>query len=208
MFSRQTNLSALLIVLSVGCILLLEWFGGATYPLDLAAIRAAGPWRAQHPEATTALIAYTHVGSAAVLLPLTAAGAWWLWRRQQRARVAALLMAVLGGRIGIELLKFVVDRARPSLEAHPVAVHSQSFPSGHAGNSMVTFLALAVFVAPERWRWPAVTLAILASLAMGATRPLLGVHWPSDVLAGWLYGMAVVLLVALWLRSRSGRSEA
>lgn len=206
--ARHRNLSALLILLAVAFIFMLEWIGGATYPLDLAAIRAAGPWRAEHPQAAAALIVYTHVGSAMALLPLTAAGAWWLWRRQQRARMAALLMAALGGRLGIELLKLVVDRARPSLEVHPVVVHSQSFPSGHAGNSMVTFLALAVFVAPERWRWPAVAVAILASLVMGATRPLLGVHWPSDVLAGWIYGVAVVLLAALWLRWRDGRSEA
>jgi undecaprenyl-diphosphatase len=115
---------------------------------------------------------------------------------------------VLIGRIGIEVIKLVVDRARPSLEEHPVVVHSQSFPSGHAGNSMITFLALALFVAPERWRVPAVTVAVMAAIAMGATRPLLGVHWPSDVLAGWIYGAAVALVAWWWLRRRNARNGA
>lgn len=201
-------LPLLLIAVATVLILLLETFGGLTYPLDVAAIRASGPWRVANPGATGAIILYTHLGSAIALLTMTALGAWWLWRRRERARAAALLAAVLGGRLGIEALKLIVDRPRPSLDLHPVVVHSQSFPSGHAGNSMITFLALAVFVAPERWRVPAVVAAVAASLAMGATRPLLGVHWPSDVLAGWIYGAAVVLLAWFWLRNQGVRSGA
>jgi undecaprenyl-diphosphatase len=174
----------------------------------VAAIQASGPWREANPQATSAIILYTHLGSAIALLAMTALGALWLWQRRERARATALVAAVLGGRLGIEVMKMVVDRPRPSLEMHPVVVHAQSFPSGHAGNSMITFLALALFVAPPRWRGPAVAAALLASLAMGATRPLLGVHWPSDVLAGWIYGAAVVLLAWWWLRSRDARSAA
>jgi undecaprenyl-diphosphatase len=197
-----------LLALAIGSFLLLEWIGGITYPLDVAAIRASAPWRAEHPQAALALIFYTHLGSVYALLGMTAAGALWLWRRKERARAAALVAAVLGGRIGIEVIKLLVDRPRPGFEAHPVVVHSQSFPSGHAGNSMVTFLSLALFVAPKRWRRPAVAVAVVASLAMGTTRPLLGVHWPSDVLAGWIYGATVALVAYWWLSRRGGRSEA
>lgn len=208
MIQRIRLLPVLLLAAATALFLLLEWIGGATYPLDLAAIRVSGPWRAAHPQAAGALIAYTHLGSAYALLTMTAAGAVWLWWQRQRARAAALLMAVLGARIGVEIIKAVVDRARPSLEAHPVVVHSQSFPSGHAGNSMATFLALALFVAPERWRRPSVAVAVIAALAMGTTRPMLGVHWPSDVLAGWLLGSAAALLAWWWLRLRGERSAA
>lgn len=201
-------LPPLLLAVAIALFLGLEWIGGRTYPLDVAAISASGPWRMDHPQATNAIILYTHLGSAAVLLALTAAGALWLWRQRERARAAALLASVFGGRLGIEAIKLFVDRSRPSLAEHPVVVHSQSFPSGHAGNSMITFLALALFVAPERWRGPAVAAAVTASLAMGSTRPLLGVHWPSDVLAGWIYGAAVVLLAYWWLKDRGARSEA
>ncbi|UUR08037.1 phosphatase PAP2 family protein [Sphingomonas glaciei] len=208
MIPRIRILPALLLAAATALFLLLEWIGGATYPLDLAAIRAAGPWREAHPQAAGILILYTHLGSAYALLTMTAAGASWLWWQGQRARAAALLVAVLGARIGVEIIKAVVDRARPSLEVHPVVVHSQSFPSGHAANSMATFLALALFVAPERWRRPAVATAVTASLAMGATRPLLGVHWPSDVLAGWILGAAAALLGWWWLSRRGERSAA
>lgn len=194
-------LSVLLLSAGTAFFLLLEWIGGSTYPLDLAAIREAGPWRAANPRATGAIIFYTWLGGALALLGMTAAGASWLWWRQQRAQAAALVATVVAGRIGIEAIKYLVDRPRPGLEVHPVAVHSQSFPSGHAGNSMVTFLALALFVVPQRWRKAAVAAALVASAAMGATRPLLGVHWPSDVLAGWIYGV-MVALVGWWLFSR------
>lgn len=191
----------LLLSAAIAIFLLLEWIGGATAPLDIEAIRAAGPWRLAHPQATGLVILLTQLGGATALLALTAAGALWLWLRRERARAAALVATALAGRIGIELIKFFVDRPRPGLEAHPVVVHSQSFPSGHAGNSMVTFLALALFVAPERWRRPAVGIAVAASVAMGLTRPLLGVHWPSDVVAGWIYGL-VVVTTAWWLFTR------
>ena len=72
-----------------------------------------------------------------------------------------------------------------------------------AGNSMLTFLAIALIAVPDRWRGRAVSLAIVASLAIGATRPYLGVHWPSDVIGGWAFGIAwVVALVALSRRWR------
>ncbi|WP_300975221.1 phosphatase PAP2 family protein [Sphingomonas sp. LHG3406-1] len=191
-----------------GLLLLLGWSGGAGQAYDVAAIRAGAEWRLMHPRATGAVILYTHLGSAVALLSMTAAGAIFLWWKRERARAAALLGAVLGTRIGVELLKLLVDRSRPSLDAHPVAVFSQSFPSGHAGNGMATFLALALFVAPERWRRPAVAMALVAALAMGVTRPLLGVHWPSDVAGGWTFGATVVALAAWWLRSRGNRSAA
>ena len=206
--ARNRFLPALLLALATLAFLFLEWIGGATFPLDVAAIRASGQLRAAHPQVAGAIIFYTHLGSAYALLTVTAASALWLWWHKQRARAAALLTAVLGGRIGIEVIKLLVDRARPSLEAHPVVVHSQSFPSAHAGNSMLTFLALALFVAPERWRRLAVAVAVTASLAMGATRPLLGVHWPSDVLAGWIYGATAALLAWWWLSRRGDRSAA
>lgn len=204
------RLSLLLLLLAAvtGLFLMLGLVGGATFPLDVTAIRTAIGWRAEHPQATGWLILYTHLGSGPALLTMTAAGAGWLWWERERLRAAALVGSVLAARIGVEGLKLLVDRPRPSLDAHPVMTFSQSFPSGHAGNSMATFLALALFAAPERFRGAAVAAAVAASLAMGATRPMLGVHWPSDVLGGWIFGSAVVLLAWAWLRWQRGRSAA
>jgi undecaprenyl-diphosphatase len=206
--TRFRFLPPLLLTAAIALFLLLEWIGGMTYPLDVAAIRSAGPWRAAHPQLTELTILYTKLGYAPPLLTLAALGAGWLAWRRKWARAIGLVVAVIGARIGIEMIKLFVDRPRPSFETHPVVVHSQSFPSGHAGNSMVTFLALALFVAPERWRRLAVAVAVLASLAMGTTRPLLGVHWPSDVLAGWIFGATVALLAWWWFKHRDARSAA
>lgn len=208
MFRSRLALPALLLIIAAALFWLLEWIGGATYPLDVAAIRGGVGWRAAHPKLTDILIHYTHFGSVYALLGMTAAASLWLWLERERLRVAFLLSTVIGGRIGIELIKLFVDRPRPSFDAHPVVVHSQSFPSGHAGNSMLTFLALALFVTPDRWRPLAVTVAVAASLLMGITRPLLGVHWPSDVLAGWLYGATLSLMAWAFFRQRSEESAA
>ena len=69
-----------------------------------------------------------------------------------------------------------------------------SFPSGHAANSMITFLALALILAPARYRAAAIAAATAASVLIGSTRPLLGVHWPSDVVGGWAFGIAWVVI--------------
>lgn len=208
MFRSRLAIPALLLFVAIAIFWLLEWIGGATYPLDVAAIRGGLGWRAAHPKLTDVLILYTQLGSSFALLGMAAAGALWLWLKRERQRVAFLFATIIGGRIGIEVIKFFVDRPRPSFDAHPVVVHSQSFPSGHAGNSMLTFLSLALFVAPERWRPAAVTVAVAASLLMGITRPLLGVHWPSDILAGWLYGATLSLVAWTWFRWRSEDSGA
>lgn len=188
---------------ALAVLFLLVAFGlSLSQPVDTAAILAFQEWRLRNPQGTRLAIWLTHAGSGAWLLPLAGLAVLWLLWWKERARAAMLAVAVLATRLSIDLVKLLVDRPRPAFDAHPVAVFSQSFPSGHAGNSMATYLALALFAAPERWRPAAVTGAVLLSAAIGATRPLLGVHWPSDVFAGWLFGAAVVLLTNGEFRSR------
>lgn len=200
------TLPLLLFVAALLVFLLLALIGGAEHALDVAVIRTFQDWRTAQPQATTAVIWLTHAGGAPFLLTVAGCGAAFLLWRRQKVRAWALVLTVLGGRLGLEAVKLLVDRPRPSFDAHPVTVFSQSFPSGHAGNSMVTYVALALFVAPERWRVPAVVAGFGLALAIGATRPMLGVHWPSDVVGGWLYGLAVVALG--WTLSRRERNAA
>ena len=76
-----------------------------------------------------------------------------------------------------------------------VAVKTSSFPSGHAASSMIFYLAIAiVLTAGTRWQRAAVAGAICFSLLIGLSRVMLGVHWPSDVIGGWAFGMLWVLL--------------
>ncbi|GLR47825.1 phosphatase PAP2 family protein [Sphingomonas astaxanthinifaciens] len=185
---------------------LLALVGGAGSGFDRGVVLWWTAWRAGAPGATQALVVFTQLGGFAVLLSLVAlATGWLLWRGERRA---ALLFAatVLSGRLAVEGLKLLVGRPRPSFDAHPVTVLSNSFPSAHSANSMTTFLALALFVAPERWRREALAGAVVLSLMIGASRPMLGVHWPTDVLGGWLFGLTWVGVA--WTLSRRARSAS
>lgn len=113
----------------------------------------------------------------------------------QRRRLALAVVAItaLGALTGT-LLKLLFDRARPAIVPHLVEVGSPSFPSGHAMQSAVIYLTVATLVvraeADARVRRTVLALAIGLVLLIGASRVYLGVHWPSDVLAGWLVGAA------------------
>jgi membrane-associated phospholipid phosphatase len=175
-------------------------FGGGGLTFDQAFVRNLAEWRVAHPDSTHLVILLTALGGAAVLLPFAALVAA-VTARRNRAAAIALVATVLGGRLLIEVMKITVNRPRPTIDAHAVSVFSQSFPSGHAGNSMITYGAAALFALPERWRAPGLAAAALLSLLVGATRPILGVHWPSDVVGGWCFG-ALWLVVCWWLWER------
>jgi undecaprenyl-diphosphatase len=154
--------------------------------------------------------AVTLLGNWPALLLMTVAGALWLIA-QGRVRPAFLLMAVtLIGRMLVELQKAGVGRQRPELE-HLASIKSLSFPSGHAGNSMILLLAFAVLAVPEAHRRWAVAAALFGTFCVGITRPMLGVHWPSDVVGGWAFGAAwVLVMVALaerWPARRDGKAK-
>ena len=118
----------------------------------------------------------------------------WLWREGRGRFAAALLLVILIGRGLTEAQKYWIARARPDIEPHLVIVKTWSFPSGHATSSMIFYLVLALAIAPVGWRRIAASAAILLSLLIGLSRVMLGVHWPSDVIGGWAFGLLWVLL--------------
>ncbi len=138
---------------------------------------------------------FTALGEPITLIAAGVAIALWLLYAG-RARFALVLIAiVLVGRGLAEIQKYWVARVRPDAEPHLVVVNTLSFPSGHAANSMIFYLALALaLTAGTRWQRPAVAGAVLLSLLIGTSRVMLGVHWPSDVIGGWAFGMLWVLL--------------
>lgn len=202
MGSRALGLFALLLAALLGVAVTAGW----TQPGDarlLALVHHAGgdAWLA----AATDL---TMLGSPPVLLALLAAGAAALFVRGEPRRGAALLLVAVGGRLAIELVKDLTVRVRPPLDG--LIVHGWSFPSAHAGNATITLAALALFVARGRARRPALLAAALLACAIGCTRLWLGVHWPSDVVAGWLFGVGWLALagpIADRAMDRSGRRQ-
>ena len=137
----------------------------------------------------------TALGEPTVLIAAGAAAALWLWYAGRGRLGVVLLLIALIGRGLSEAQKYEVARARPALEPHLVVVKTQSFPSGHASSSMIFYLAMAIaLTAGTRWHRAAAAGAVMLSLLIGTSRVMLGVHWPSDVVGGWAFGMLWVLL--------------
>jgi undecaprenyl-diphosphatase len=123
--------------------------------------------------------------------------AWLLFSGKQRT-AGLVLVAVLGGVVFSSLLKIGFARVRPDLVPHSVTVSTNSFPSGHAMMSAVVYLTLGFLVA---WTQRTValkvyllSLALFLPLLVGLSRIYLGVHWPSEVLAGWAAGACWALI--------------
>jgi len=151
----------------------------------------------------------TSLGSFTVVALMTLVSVGYLLIDGKRAAAMFVVVAVTGGVALSEGMKHLFARPRPELVAHLVEVQTASFPSGHAMLSAVTYLTLGALLARiqsrNRLKAYVVSVAILLTLMVGASRIYLGVHWPTDVLAGWCAGAAWAMacwLLALWLQSR------
>ncbi|WP_158266515.1 phosphatase PAP2 family protein [Allosphingosinicella deserti] len=164
--------------------------GGPGSELDRGILIAA-----QHAELVPAARMLTTVGGWAVVIPITLLGAAWLLYRRHRRQALLLCGLLLSERALVEAFKELFDRARPDPHGHLVVVNSMAFPSGHAANAMTLGLGFALLVVPAARRTSAVLAALVFAAAIGLSRPILGVHWPSDVIGGWALGAAWTLLL-------------
>lgn len=119
-------------------------------------------------------------------------------------REAVLLTAtVMGGWLVNSLVKLAVGRPRPMIVPHLTEAGGQSFPSGHSFNSAVIYIAIALAFAamsPRRSvRWTLIISAVVLSIAIAISRVWLGVHFPTDVAAGWLGGAGWAFLASALL---------
>lgn len=191
-----------------------EVMDGQTHAFDEAILRALrNPGDLADPIGPAwlelAMRDLTSLGSFTVVALLTLVAIGYLVIHGKRAAALFVLVAIAGGVVLSEGLKHLFGRPRPDLVAHLVEVQTASFPSGHAMLSAVTFLTLGALLAGtqgrRRLKAYVISVAILLTLMTGASRVYLGVHWPTDVLAGWCAGAAWAMgcwLLATWLQSR------
>jgi undecaprenyl-diphosphatase len=151
----------------------------------------------------------TALGGVAVLVLLIAVVSIFLAMERKFRAVVLVLVASIGGLLLSTLLKHVVQRERPSVVPHLSIVMTSSFPSGHSILAAVVYLTLGVLVARTVERRSArvfcVVVAFFIAILVGLSRIFLGVHYPTDVLAGWMAGLVwsvLCLLVATWLQRR------
>jgi len=169
---------------------MLRWGGGR---LDRQIYEAL--YAGHRPALATFARILTFFGEPTVLIGAGFMVAAWLWWRGHRRLPVALLLIVLIGRGLSEVQKYWIARARPDFEPHLVVIQTSSFPSGHATSSMIFYLTLALALTRDlRWHREAAIGAVLLSLLIGTSRVMLGVHWPSDVVGGWAFGLLWVLL--------------
>ncbi len=147
-----------------------------------------------------------------MLVVLTAFVAGYLALDGKRRMALLVCGSVATGAIASGLLKYFFARPRPQLVPHADIVSTSSFPSGHSMMSALTYLVLGALLARSQERKILkayfLLLATLLTLLIGTSRVYLGVHWPSDVLAGWAAGAVWAMLS--WLAARhfdSSRAE-
>ncbi|WP_298670256.1 phosphatase PAP2 family protein [uncultured Sphingomonas sp.] len=153
----------------------------------ILALHEAGPMWLRH-----AVIDVTALGGVTVLAFVVAATTGLLLVRRLWLTAALVVAATTIGSLVVDVLKTIFSRPRPEIVDHIVAANGYSFPSGHAANSAIVYLTIAALVSQvTRGHATRLYIALIAGTlvaAIGLSRVYLGVHWPSDVLAGWSFG--------------------
>lgn len=150
------------------------------------------------------VVTLTNIGSPVVLYFVAAVTGFLLIRAGRRRGAFLVLMGVIGAGCLNIVLKLLIRRQRPDFW-YLIQETSYSFPSGHAAVSAAFAAVVIILFWNTAWRRFVFVLAVMGALTIGLTRLYLGVHYTTDVLAGWLVGVLWVLWVqraAHWYRSR------
>lgn len=143
-------------------------------------------------------------GTTVLMLVLTFATTIFLTHRR-RVEAIILVASVVLARLSTAVFKDLYSRPRPSFAIYGDLPLSMSFPSGHTSASTATYFILAVIICSMETRQSLKALVLFGAatltLMIGCSRVYLGVHWPSDVIAGWCLGAVWALVSALWMRS-------
>jgi membrane-associated phospholipid phosphatase len=154
------------------------------------------------PWTTTLMIFVSEVGYAWGVVPIDLLIFGFLLLRRRWGDAIFWLLAVGGAGLLNIVAKLLFQRTRPDLWLSPSPESTFSFPSGHAMGSMALVSTLLVLLWPTRWRWPTLILGAIFVLLVSVSRVYLGVHYPSDILAGWCASLGWVLGISAVLYGR------
>lgn len=215
-----TIVAVIATALAGGVLWLLGWAVGTVkdgelrFPFDRAILlwirggvaHGAPPGPAWLPQA---MIDITALGGVTVLVLVTGVVAGLLIVSRHWLTLTLVVAGTISGSLVVATVKGLVGRVRPTVTDHLVQVYDASFPSGHAANSACVYLTLALLVlqitAARAVRRYILASTMLLVSAIGISRVYLGVHWPSDVLAGWIFG--ALWAVAWWALGAAIRSR-
>ena len=201
------SLAGVLLLAGVG---VLGWAiaAGMTQAFDLAVSTPLSLQRGSSPDWLIALMqAISWVGGGPQRTVIVIIIALGLWRWRGALAGSTLALAALASTLTSDWLKLFYLRLRPSLVPHlDSVIANQSYPSGHATNAAVVYVLFAL-LAPPALRPRLLALAALLTFLTGLSRILLGVHYPSDVIGGWMLGSAFALLGAEYCQRLSGSRQ-
>lgn len=186
-------LTSVVLGLAVGALALGVGDGGPLQGFDERTTTEASSWVEPRPWAIIVLDGLTFLGSTFLLVVVVGIAAGWLWRPGGHRAVVFLVGAAATSTLLNAAVKSTVDRARPDVADRLIAAPGASFVSGHALGATVVFGALLVAVwplLPRTGRRPVAAIIVAVVVAVGASRVLLGVHYPTDVVGGHLLGLA------------------
>lgn len=188
---------------------LLRWLAGILIPLVIVGVLAEDVAEQERFGFETPMMLWVHAHAPAWLTQLsvllhTFGGPFGMGAATllilaalhftHREREALFALLGLGSAVGIALgMKLIFNRPRPELWPRLVHESGASFPSGHSATAAALATVLVVLLWRTPWRWPALILGVAYALISGVARLVLGVHFPTDVLAGWLTGLACAL---------------
>lgn len=192
------------LAVALGLLLLLvrgQW--GPLWHLDHGAVSVLHDYALAHPLFVLVMKAASRAGSSSVYWVFTIGlTAWLILGQRLRGLLAALfaVVAIGGGGLLNLTVKALVDRVRPILPDPIAHAGGLSFPSGHAQAAIIGYGVLILLVGPmlsRRSRQSLVAVSVVAVLTIGLSRVALGVHYPSDVVGGYLFGAAWLLALLL-----------
>jgi len=155
-----------------------------------------------NPQLDVVAATLTRFGVFWGVFPIATVTALVLFSRRRWRSLTYLSTTLVGSIIINRTAKVLLHRVRPHLWESPAPEFDYGFPSGHAMSSMTLVAALVILTWDSRWRWLVLMVGVIFVLVIGWTRLYLGVHYPSDILAGWMASIAWAVGVSLVIRPR------